>query len=275
MNTNRTLSKWSWLQLNERPAARAAILAILLVLWLALPAVVQAQFTYTINNGTVTITKYTGPGGAVTIPGTINGLLVTSIGNWAFNECTYLTGVTIPSSVSSIGDAAFNYCTNLAGVTIPGRVTSIGDYAFNNCAHLSSVTIGGGVTRIGLCAFAGCAMPSVTIPGSVTEIRSFAFTHCQSLTSVTIPNSVTSLGLGAFAECSHLTAISVGAGNPVYGSVGGVVFDKSQTTLLQFPGVKGSVPEFRLISILRLCSVMTSSAFQDFHSHRPTFAAIS
>ena len=48
---------------------------------LALPAAVQAQFTYTTNNGTITITGYTGSGGAVTIPGTINGLPVTSIGD--------------------------------------------------------------------------------------------------------------------------------------------------------------------------------------------------
>jgi hypothetical protein len=47
---------------------------------LTLPAVVQAQFTYTTNNGTITITKYTGPGGVVDIPATINGLPVTCIG---------------------------------------------------------------------------------------------------------------------------------------------------------------------------------------------------
>ena len=55
-----------------------------LLLLLALPAAVQAQFTYTTNNGAITITGYTGPGGAVTIPSTINGLPVTSIGDQAF-----------------------------------------------------------------------------------------------------------------------------------------------------------------------------------------------
>src|SRR5262245_20647853 len=54
---------------------RAARLLLLLVL--ALPAVVQAQFNYTTDNGTITITGYAGPGGAVTIPSTINGLPVT------------------------------------------------------------------------------------------------------------------------------------------------------------------------------------------------------
>ena len=137
MNTNTTLSKGSWIQLNQRQAARTAMLLLLL---LAVPAVAQAQFTYTTNNGAITITKYTGLGGAVTIPSTINGLPVTLIGSLAFNWCTSLTSVTIPGGVD------------------------IGQYAFNGCTNLSSVTIGGGVTRIGLCAFAGCAsLPSVTI----------------------------------------------------------------------------------------------------------------
>ena len=46
---------------------------ILALAWLALPTLVQAQFTYTTNNGAITITGYTGSGGAVVIPATING----------------------------------------------------------------------------------------------------------------------------------------------------------------------------------------------------------
>ena len=64
-----------------------------LLLLLALPEAVQAQFTFTTNNGAITITGYTGPGGAVDIPSTIIGLPVTSIGNGAFHSCTSLTGV--------------------------------------------------------------------------------------------------------------------------------------------------------------------------------------
>ena len=85
---------------------------------LALPAVVQAQFNYTTNNGAITITGYTGPGGDVTIPDTINGLPVTSIGDGAFSSCTRLTSVTIPNSVTSIGSYAFVGCTSLAAITV-------------------------------------------------------------------------------------------------------------------------------------------------------------
>ena len=83
------------------------------VLLLAAPAVVQAQFNYTTNNGTITITGYTGPGGAVAIPATINGLPVTRIGDYAFYNKSSLTSVTIGNGVTSIGDHAFFYCYSL------------------------------------------------------------------------------------------------------------------------------------------------------------------
>ena len=60
-------------------------------------------FSYTTNAGAITITGYTGPGGAVFIPPIINNLPVTSVGDYAFYGCTSLTSVTIPSSVTSIG----------------------------------------------------------------------------------------------------------------------------------------------------------------------------
>lgn len=69
---------------------------------LALPAAVQAQFTYTTNGGSITITKYTGSGGAVTIPAKINGLPVTTIGHTAFEFCTSLTSITISNNLTSI-----------------------------------------------------------------------------------------------------------------------------------------------------------------------------
>jgi hypothetical protein len=65
---------------------------------------------------------------------------VTSIEDYAFFKCSYLTSVTIPSSVMSIGDLAFFEC-NLTSVTIPSSVTSIGDYAFSYCDSLTSVTL--------------------------------------------------------------------------------------------------------------------------------------
>ncbi len=119
-----------------RTVCNARLLSLLMLL--TLPAVVQAQFTYTTNSGTIAITQYTGSGGAVTIPDTINGLPVTSIGS-AFINCTNLTSVTIPNSVTNIGDYAFAWCISLNNVTIGNSVTSIGYNAFGGCTSLTSL----------------------------------------------------------------------------------------------------------------------------------------
>ncbi len=66
---------------------------------------------------------------------------VTSIGDYAFDNCIGLTSVTIPNSVTSIGEGAFYKCTGLTSVTIPNSVTSIGGWAFYECTHLTSVTV--------------------------------------------------------------------------------------------------------------------------------------
>jgi len=82
---------------------------------------------------------------------------VTSIGNYAFRNCTSLTSVEIPNSVTSIGASAFYGCSSLVSVTIPNSVTSIGNRAFRNCSGLTSMTIPSSVTSIGEDAFLGCS----------------------------------------------------------------------------------------------------------------------
>ena len=237
-------------------------LRLLLLLLLTLPAGVQAQFNYATNNGTITIVGYTGPGGVVAIPDTINGLPVTGIGDWAFYLNTNLTSVTIPGGVTNLGrqafgacrslssvmmasgvisirNEAFHSCRSLANVVIPNSVTSIGNSAFDDCRSLASVTIGSGVTSIGNYAFFGCTnLMSFTIPNNVTNVGDSAFRGCSSLASVTIPSSVTSIGVTVFSYCASLTAITLDVDNSTYGSVDGVLFNKSLTALIQCPGGK-------------------------------------
>ena len=135
---------------------------------------------------------------------------VTSIGWYAFKNCSGLTSVTIPNSVTSIGESAFSWCSGLTSVTIPNSVTSIGNQAFQHCSGLTSVTIPNSVTSIGNQAFQYCSgLTSVTIPNSVTSIGDYAFSNCSGLTSVTIGNSVTSIGNGAFSGCSGLTSVTI------------------------------------------------------------------
>ncbi len=171
------------------------------------------------------------------IPGTINGIPVTTIGDEAFYRCKSLTSVTIGDSVTTIGDFAFSSCYALKSITIGDGVTTIGNSAFAYCSGLTSITIPDGVTTIGDSAFSGLYdLTSITIPDSVTTIGYGAFTHCDTLTSITIPDSVTSIGDFAFNECKSLTGIWVQEGNEAYCSdTNGILFNKDKTQLLQCP----------------------------------------
>jgi len=218
---------------------------------LTLPAAALAQFNYTVAGGAVTITEYTGPGGAVVIPSTIVGLPVTQIGNYAFFVATGLTSVAIPSTVTNIGDYAFRSCTSLTSITIPDSVTRIGEGALSFCPDLSAINVGAanaayssleGVlfnkSRTMLLQCPGGKSGSYSMPNTVTTVGDYALAVCTSLTSITIPNSVTQIGWGAFAYCTSLTAINVAVGNAAFSSLDGVLFNQSRTILLQCPGGK-------------------------------------
>jgi hypothetical protein len=244
--------------------------------WLlvALPVLSQAQFTFTTNaDNTITITGYTGSGGEVIIPDTIYGLPVTtigasafqplksltsviigtnviSIGNYAFEGCSSLTNVSISSSVTSIGNSAFGF-TSMKSVSIPKSVTSVA-YPFYNCASLTTITVdtnnpayisvdGVLFNRIqnALIEYPGGKTGGYIIPNGVTSIVDYAFAYCPSLSSVTIPGSVISIGNYVFYSCTSLMTIIVDASNTFYFSdVDNVLFDKIQTTLIQYPAGK-------------------------------------
>ncbi len=124
------------------------------------------------------------PTGAVTIPSTLGGKSVTSIGGSVFYNCTNLTSITIPNSVTNIGYMAFRNCSGLTRVTIPNGVTSIGDYAFEYC---------GGLTNVNL---SSCWW--------LTDIGHGAFDSCTNLTEIAIPYSVERIGRNPFNYCNAL-----------------------------------------------------------------------
>jgi hypothetical protein len=178
----------------------------------------DGDYTYTVSNGEATITDYTCAGGAITIPSALGGYPTVAIGDNAFNDCTFLTSVTIPNSVTTIGHKAFKYCTSLTSVVIPNSVTSIGDYTFYSCDALTSVIIGNNVTTIGNNTFEYCsALTSVTIGDNVTTIGNSAFYYCSALTYVIIPDSVTTIGDYAFNACIFLPSLIIGHNVTVIG----------------------------------------------------------
>jgi len=154
---------------------------VLGLLLLALPGVAQAQLFYTTTDGTITITGYTGPGGSVTIPSTINGLPVSGIGDNAFVGCVSLTGITIPDSVISIVNAAFANCTNLTSVYFQGDApspdSSVFAYDNNVMVYYMSGTTGWGPTFDGRPTAAW--NPTISLTGDLAfgrvAVGSYAF----------------------------------------------------------------------------------------------------
>ena len=170
----------------------------------------------------------------IVIPSKHLGLPVTSIGQYAFSNCSSITSIDIPSSVTSIESGAFGY-SSLKSVHIPSSVKSIGSGTFYNCTELESVTFDSNspltsiepttfyqcealknvnipvsVKSIGDGAFMYCvSLTSIQLPSLVNSIGNMAFKGCSSLEGIYLPNSITSIGHSAFAECSLLTGINI------------------------------------------------------------------
>ena len=126
---------------------------------------------------------------------------VTSIGDWAFFNCSSLTSVTIPDSITSIGSWAFAGCSSLTSVSIPSSITSIGNSAFRDCSSLTSVSIPNSVTSIGNYGFYECSgLENITIPASVTYVGIYTFFGCSRLKSVTFAGCPNTISSSAFSE---------------------------------------------------------------------------
>lgn len=105
---------------------------------------------------------------------------------------------------------------------------------FDKNTDIKSIIIENGVTSIGVNMFSCINLTSVIIPDSVTSIYNGAFSGCSSLKSITIPDSV-SLIDSAFGNCTSLTDITVNPNNQTYMSIDGVLFNKSQTEIVNYP----------------------------------------
>ncbi|MBP0973324.1 MAG: leucine-rich repeat protein [Oscillospiraceae bacterium] len=175
------------------------------------------------------------PDAVVTIPNTVNGLPVISIGNGAFKHLKYadapssleevvlpaglisigssafmgstIVTMDIPDSVDSFGSWAFCECENLTSVKLPKYCKELPHCMFSDCPKLDDVIIPSAVETIGYNAFTNTGLTSVTIPGSVKKIDT-SFTECTALKTVVIEEGATGID-NAFAGCTALESVKL------------------------------------------------------------------
>ncbi len=216
------------------------------------------DFEYKEVSGGVQITKYTGEYKSeskddyiiLSVPETIDGKSVVSIGKEAFAIIAHLDAVIIPDSVTEIESLAFYGCSYLTCVKLGANTKNIGEYAFAMCPSLYNIDLSV-AESIGLGAFIGCSsINTVTLPfvggtseenfylgyifgasgvefnkdfvpeslrniilsAKTSEIPDLAFYNCRYITSVTIPDTVTSIGVRAFYRCRSIVEIDTGGG---------------------------------------------------------------
>lgn len=108
----------------------------------------------------------------------------------------------IPESVTVLGSSAFQGCTSLTEVTVPSKIKSLKSFVFNLCQNLTTVNLPEGLTTIGTAAFSSCfSLKSLKIPSTVNSIYSIAFWRAG-LETLNLPDSINFIGNGAFEVCS-------------------------------------------------------------------------
>ncbi|MBQ9950341.1 MAG: leucine-rich repeat protein, partial [Clostridia bacterium] len=224
---------------------------------------------YEITGDEVTITGYEiPPEGELVIPETIEGFPVTAIGDRAFEYCTTIISVSMPS-VETVGAYAFaqeegwgkeSSVTKLKSVNMP-KVQSIGEYAFEDCVSLTTVEMPQ-ATSVGVGTFYSCdSVTSVEMP-SVRTIGDSAFESCKSLTSVGMENAQTigerafvncqvlecvempnvqTIGDMAFIGCRSLTSFIISSENEKYSAEGGILYNKDKSVLVTYPSAANDV----------------------------------
>ncbi len=141
----------------------------------------------------------------------------------------------VPQGTEVLAAEAYRDCS-LRSVTLPGSLRIIEYGAFYGCNNLVSVNLPDGLSVIGDSAFIYCPnLPSVVLPDSLQSIGDSAFAYCNALTINSLPGSLRTIGGGAFACCSSITAFAVSPDNPVFTSVGGVLFNRTNDTLVAYP----------------------------------------
>ena len=197
---------------------------------------------------------------------------VQEIGDNAFNGCIRLSSLTLSEGIRVIEEMAFSNCSDLTEVLIPASVECLGDGVFSDCLAMTQIavapesehfvvrddilyskdlsvlvhypaakeeqefTIPEEVRKIAGLAFASnYFLMEVMLGDHLEEVGSYAFARCSSLSFVSLPAQTTRLGVSPFHDCTMLLEIEVDPNNPCYSSIDGILYNKDQTQLIQYP----------------------------------------
>ena len=168
----------------------------------------------------------------------------------AFQGCDGLESVSFPENLKTIGSSAFQSCSSLESVSFPAnaKLETIEESAFYGCVSLTDVSLPEGLKIIGKSAFNGCAgLTSVSFPANLQTIGNYAFASCTGLTSVSFPEGLETIETQSFSNCGSLKAFEVDTDNLYFLSKDGVLYNKVNNTLLQYPiaksGTSYTVPD--------------------------------
>ena len=217
------------------------LIVIAMLSCLCIPAIGAEtdKFKYDVIGSEIRITGYNGNESTVVIPDSLNGRIVTEIGNGSFSGKSFLKAVALPETLKIISPDAFKNCTSLEEIIIPSAVSVISEYAFAGCVSLKQISILSALTVIGHCAFEGCtSLKEISIPS--TQIRYGAFRNCTSLENIRFLQPVQSMGAEVFEGTAWVNSQPEGLiciDTVVYaytGNASGVVIPDGMRTIADF-----------------------------------------
>lgn len=184
-------------------------------------------FSYSIANNEVTITDYLGEAKDVIIPEKIEGMPVTTIARYAF-ENKGLTSINFPGSITSIESYAFKG-NHLTSIELPNNLMKIGSYAFA-FNELKTVSLPDSIEVLHYHVFLFNQLTEIKLPKSLKFIYTGAFSF-NNLIKVTIPDHVEIIGSQAFSN-NKITTVSF---PETVKSIGQAAFQNNKLTKVILP----------------------------------------
>ena len=198
----------------------------------------------TLSDGTIEIASYKGKRRYLTIPDTIDGKTVSSIGRYAFSGNRRLREVVFSKNLVTIKEGAFFNVSSMRKLTFTGTcLNSIGDSAFYSCYSLRAVSLPDSIVEIGKNAFKSCdVLGNVNISknSQLKHIGKWAFSK-TAISYFYIPKNITADGFdgSVLAYCEKIRGIEVHPENNAFKVTNHVVFSSDETQLIYYPAAIG------------------------------------